>query len=160
MKDLHEDISLIACRQIEAGIVAPLLEAMVRKYGRTGVYDVLTGVVEDLGIRSGREAAQRFGGNSLSHLEKGIDRWSQNGALQLKYLEKSNQHLFFDVHRCRYAEMYMSLGLSELGSILSCGRDFAFARGFNPYLRLERTQTIMSGHDHCDFRFFLTDHSS
>jgi hypothetical protein len=27
--------------------------------------------------------------------------------------------------------------------------------GFNPKIKLERTQTIMEGSDHCDFRYTL-----
>jgi hypothetical protein len=27
--------------------------------------------------------------------------------------------------------------------------------GFNPKIKLERTQTIMEGADHCDFRYTL-----
>jgi hypothetical protein len=40
---------------------------------------------------------------------------------------------------------------------MSCRRDFAFARGFNPRLRLQRTKTIMAGDGVCDFVFQLTD---
>ena len=32
---------------------------------------------------------------------------------------------------------------------------FVMAQGFNPKLTLERTQTIMQGASHCDFRFRL-----
>jgi hypothetical protein len=49
--------------------------------------------------------------------------------------------------------MYAELGMRALGSQLSCGRDGAFCSGFNPRLRFERTQTLMQGASHCDFRF-------
>ena len=55
--------------------------------------------------------------------------------------------------RCRYAEMYRRLGLEDLGSTLSCRRDFALAEGFSPDIQLERTQTLMEGAPYCDFRF-------
>ena len=61
--------------------------------------------------------------------------------------------LDFDVTRCRYAEMYRALGLADLGGTLSCCRDFALIEGFNPEVTLTRTQTIMEGATHCDFRF-------
>jgi hypothetical protein len=57
--------------------------------------------------------------------------------------------------RCRYAEMYRELGMPKLGFTLSCARDFALVEGFNPRIELRRTQTIMEGADHCDFRFTL-----
>jgi hypothetical protein len=49
--------------------------------------------------------------------------------------------------------MYRALGLADLGRSLSCQRDYALAKGFNPAIQLERTQTIMEGASHCDFRF-------
>jgi hypothetical protein len=49
--------------------------------------------------------------------------------------------------------MYRALGIPELGAILSCGRDGALGEGFNPALRLVRTQTIMEGAPCCDFRY-------
>ena len=41
--------------------------------------------------------------------------------------------------------MYRALGVSELGGLLSCNRDFALGEGFNADLRLTRTQTLMEG---------------
>lgn len=55
--------------------------------------------------------------------------------------------------RCRYAEMYRSLGIPEVGVLLSCNRDFSLVEGFNPDVQLTRTQTIMQGASPCDFRF-------
>jgi hypothetical protein len=49
--------------------------------------------------------------------------------------------------------MYRVLGIQDLGKSLSCGRDFALADGFNPRMKLARTQTIMEGAAFCDFRY-------
>ena len=45
------------------------------------------------------------------------------------------------------------MGVPELGFLLSCGRDFALTEGMSPDMELTRTQTIMQGAAHCDFRF-------
>ena len=68
-------------------------------------------------------------------------------------LEESDEMLSFNVTRCRYAELYESLGFREFGTSFSCARDFALIEGFNPDIALERTRTIMEGADHCDFRY-------
>ncbi len=59
----------------------------------------------------------------------------------------------FNVRRCRYAETYRAMGLGEIGDILSCNRDGAFCEGYDPRIKLTRTQTIMKGASHCDFRY-------
>jgi hypothetical protein len=40
-----------------------------------------------------------------------------------------------------------------MGALLSCNRDASLVEGFNPDVQLTRTQTIMGGATHCDFRF-------
>ena len=37
--------------------------------------------------------------------------------------------------------------------LLICTADFAVAEGFGPDVKLTRTQTIMQGAPHCDFRY-------
>ncbi len=68
-------------------------------------------------------------------------------------IEESDEVLSFNVTRCRYAELYESLGIREIGTSFSCTRDLALIEGFNPDIALERTQTIMEGAPHCDFRY-------
>jgi L-2-amino-thiazoline-4-carboxylic acid hydrolase len=60
-----------------------------------------------------------------------------------------------NVTGCRYAEFYQELGAPELGFLLTCSADFPFAEGFGGEVELTRTQTIMQGADHCDFRYRL-----
>jgi acyl-coenzyme A synthetase/AMP-(fatty) acid ligase len=51
------------------------------------------------------------------------------------------------------AELYQGLGIPEVGALLSCNRDFSLIEGFNEDITLTRTQTIMGGASHCDFRY-------
>jgi hypothetical protein len=97
--------------------------------------------------------ARAVGEASLSAFARCLDRWTEGGALELDILEQTPERLSFNVTRCRYAEMYRALGLADLGSSLSCCRDFALVEGFSPEITLQRTQTIMEGAEHCDFRF-------
>ncbi len=45
------------------------------------------------------------------------------------------------------------LGEPDLGFLLACNADFAVTEGFGGDVKLERTQAIMQGADHCDFRY-------
>ena len=82
-----------------------------------------------------------------------MDLWSQDDAVAFDLVEMTAERITMNVTRCRYAEMYKELGMADLGFTLSCARDFAMVEGFNPEIKLERTQTLMEGADHCDFRF-------
>jgi len=44
------------------------------------------------------------------------------------------------------------MGVSDIGHLLSCRRDADFCTGYNPDINFARSQTIMKGPSHCDFR--------
>jgi hypothetical protein len=103
----------------------------------------------------GNRLAEQAGGRSLKNLAGSLDAWTKDDALKLDVLEQTDESFAFDVTRCRFAELYHALGIPELGAALSCNRDGAMIEGFNPDIELTRTQTIMQGATHCDFRYRL-----
>jgi hypothetical protein len=146
-------LPLLQQREIEAAVIAPLVRAFAAEVGDDRAREVLAGVVRELARQGGCAAAEAAGGNTLAHLKGVIDRWRDGGALELTVLRDDADALEFDVTRCRYAELYRRLGLADLGAVLSCGRDGAMIEGFNPAIRFARTQTILGGATHCDFRY-------
>jgi len=151
--DVSAEPSILARRAIEARIVGPLIEAMAHEFGRERVNEIARDAIVGLARETGSALALASGGCSLAHFSQTLALWQADDALRLDMLESSPDKLSFNVTRCRYAEMYAALGLKELGGLLSCNRDFAMVEGFNPSIRLTRTQTIMEGATHCDFRF-------
>lgn len=147
------ELPLLQRREVEARVVAPLVEAMGERFGREAVYEVVAETVKRLAREHGAALARELQGNELADLARVLAVWRQDGALEIDMVREDDEHFDFNVTRCRFAEMYHELGIPELGPILSCNRDFCFAEGFNPDLALERTQTIMQGASHCDFRF-------
>lgn len=150
-------VPLIARREIEARIVAPLIEAFGAELGREKALAQLERVIAKLAQAGGEEMARQASENTIAALDTVVRFWGYDSAMEVERLVQNNQRYEFNVRRCRYAEMYRELGLADLGLILSCQRDFAFFEGFNPRIRLTRTQTIMQGADFCDFRFSLRD---
>lgn len=108
------------------------------------VRETIVGVARD----QGRQLVQISGDNSLQQFAAVPPSWAKEDALEIEVLAQSENELRFNVTRCRYAEMYESLGLRELGAVLSCGRDAALIEGFNLNITFERTQTILGGASH------------
>lgn len=146
-------IPLLQRREIEAGVLGPLIRAFAQEFGDAAALAVVRRVVAELARQGGAELARAIGQASLEAFAATLDRWREGGALELDMLEQSETTLSFNVTRCRYAEMYRALGMEDLGASLSCARDLHLARGFNPEIELVRTQTIMEGASFCDFRF-------
>ena len=146
-------LSLLERREIEARVVGPLIRGFEAELGTEKTLEIVRRVIVNLAHDSGEDLAAQLGASSLEAFSKGVERWTEGGALELEILEQTPERLAFNVRRCRYAEMYRALGLADLGSSLSCCRDFALVEGFNPAITLKRTQTLMEGAPYCDFRF-------
>ena len=148
-----DSIGVLKRREIEARILAPVLEALGREFGRERVLEIAREAIAQVARSHGAELHERAGGNSLNDFVQLLPTWEKDGGIEIRIDEQSDDRLSFDVVRCRFAEMYRELGIPELGALLSCNRDFAMIQGFNPGVELTRTQTIMEGASHCDFRF-------
>ena len=146
-------IGVLKRREIEARILAPVLEALGREFGRDRVVEIAREAIAGVAREHGQALRSEGGGNSLTSFAQLLPRWQQDGGIELKILAQSEDTLSFDVVRCRFAEMYRELGVPELGALLSCNRDGSMMSGFNPEVEMTRTQTIMQGATHCDFRF-------
>ncbi len=146
-------LTLLEQREIEAKILGPFLRAFAEKFGEEQIRLIAQEVIHDLGFQSGCMIRKSLGNNSLVELGQAVSNWQQGDSLSLEILASQENELNFNVRRCAFAEMYDRLGLKEWGDILSCGRDAAMIQGFNPNIELKRTQTIMQGDSHCDFRY-------
>jgi hypothetical protein len=140
-------------REIEAKILAPVVRAFEAELGEERAREILADVIRNLARQSGCDAREAVGGAGLPELRQVVKRWQKGGALELDVLCDEDEAFDFNVTRCQYAEMYQRLGIPELGPILSCSRDAAMIDGFNPEIEFRRTQTLMMGAPHCDFRY-------
>ncbi len=152
---LNESIGVLTRREVEARILAPLVDALGNEFGRQKVIGILRETIVRIAEEQGALLSQLMGGDSLEHFYKSLEFWTKDGAIEVETIEQTDEVFSFNVKRCRYAELYEKLGIAELGTSLSCARDFALIKGFNPNIKLKRTQTLMEGADFCDFRYRL-----
>jgi hypothetical protein len=154
MADPPDQLGILAQRRIEAAFAKGLYEEMAGAIGAEQAKAILTRAIVRLAQEAGAAmAAESPTGPSLEHFRAIQSRWTQDDALRVEVLHADADRFDFNVTRCRYAEMYRAMGLAELGAVLSCNRDAAFCEGYDASLTLTRTQTIMGGAAHCDFRY-------
>jgi len=146
-------VGVLTRREIEARILAPVIDALGQRFGRDDVVAIVRETVAGIAREHGHAMAEARGDASLSSFAQTLGPWTKDDALRLRVLQEAPARFDFDVTRCRYAEMYRALGIPELGEVLSCQRDAALIEGFNPDVRFTRTQTIMQGAPTCDFRY-------
>ena len=155
----QDEIHILTRREIEAKILKPILSAFNQEFGKERTTAIVKTVITRLAEDHGQALAKNSPGNSLKDFAAALEPFSKDGANEKQVHELTDQVYSFNMTRCKYAEMYHALGNPELGVLLSCNRDFALCKGFNPRITLTRTQTIMEGALHCDFRFRLDSES-
>jgi L-2-amino-thiazoline-4-carboxylic acid hydrolase len=149
-----EELGILARRRIEAAIIAPIYDEMRKAIGETKAREILRNAIRRAAIEAGAEMASRAPGGADLESFKAIQHlWAKDDALTIEVLDDAPGVLDFNVRRCRYAETYRAMGLGDIGDILSCNRDGAFCEGYDSRIKLTRTQTIMGGASHCDFRY-------
>jgi hypothetical protein len=151
--DTLNRIGILTRREIEARMLAPIITALCEKFDRAEVIATVRDSIIAMAQQQGGNLASEFGGCGLAEFESTLQYWTKDDALRIDVVERTPEAFGFNVTKCRYAELYQSLGIPELGAILSCNRDYALIEGFNTDIALTRTQTIMQGASHCDFRY-------
>ncbi len=148
------EIGILQRRRIEAAIIAPIYEGMVREIGEERARAILDEAVSKAAVAAGKSFADRTeGGTDLLTFQALQSLWTKDDALEIEVVRADATHFDYNVVRCRYAETYREMGLGGIGHLLSCNRDGVFCQGYNPDIKLKRTQTLMQGADHCDFRY-------
>jgi L-2-amino-thiazoline-4-carboxylic acid hydrolase len=149
------ELGILARRKIEAEIIAPIYDEMRQAVGAERAQEILRRAIRRAAIASGAELAKRTPGGADLESFKPLffALWTKEDALTVEVVRDEPGVFDFNVTRCRYAETYRAMGLGSIGDILSCNRDGAFCEGYDPRIELERTQTIMGGASHCDFRY-------
>lgn len=156
------DVSVLEKRRLQAEAIGPLYREMAAEIGAERAQAILGAAMRKAAAAEAaqfRAAADPDAGLMESFVSL-YDLWMKGGALEVEVLEASPERFDFDVTRCRYAEMYREMGLGEIGHLLSCARDGAFAEGFDSGLELDRAETIMGGAPRCTFRYRLARETS
>lgn len=155
MTNTAETMAMLERRRIEAMVLKHVYETLKASHGKEVAQRTIADAVRASAIEQGRQmaAAEPGGQTSLKTFIDRQEQWTRGGALTVDVKEQTETSYVFNVTRCQYAEMYRDMGLGEIGHLLSCQRDATFCEGYDPNLKFERTQTIMQGAKHCDFRY-------
>lgn len=147
-------ISVIQQAKIQAQVLVPLVKTLQAELGEARANDLVRKALRDTFRRFGEAFWRAKNEKSVGRaVASAFATYARDDALDYHVIEQSQDAFAFDVTGCRYAEFYKELGEPELGFLLVCSADFDTAEGFGPDIKLTRTQTIMQGASHCDFRY-------
>jgi hypothetical protein len=74
--------------------------------------------------------------------------------LTLTYPEETPNKLTLHVTECLWAKVFKEMKATDLGYILHCQPDFAYAEACHPKINMKRTKTLMQGDNYCNHTFY------
>ena len=78
-------------------------------------------------------------------------------SLTLEITEDNDKVFELNVTECIWAKVFRDAGLGgEVGHAAICNMDYYWPPAFNPDFKMERTKTLMQGHDCCNHRYIDT----
>src|ERR1700730_774777 len=147
-------IPVIERAKIQAQVLVPLIKALQAELGEERanalVRKALGDVYRRLGDQWWRAKESKHVGENMA---LAFASFAQGDALDYNVRAQSQDTYEIDVTGCRYAQFYKELGELYFVFLLFCSWDSPFAEGFGSDTKLTRTQTIMQGASHCDFRY-------
>jgi hypothetical protein len=150
------DIPLIEQVKAQAQVLVPLVKALQAELGEERANAIVRKALGDLYREYGDRWWRKQGARDLGEkMASAFEMFAAGDALDYEVVKQTPDAFDVNVTGCRYARFYKEIGAPELGFLLTCSADFALAEGYGAGVRLGRTQTIMQGASHCDFRYAL-----
>jgi hypothetical protein len=147
------DIPVIERVKIQAQVLVPLVKALQAELGKERANALVRRALDDVYRRLGQWWRAKQSRHVGENMTLAFASFAKGDAIKYGVRGQSEDTFEVDVTGCRYAEFYKELGEPELGFLLVCSSDAPFAEGFGSEIKLTRTQTIMQGASHCDFRY-------
>jgi hypothetical protein len=150
------DVPLIEHVKIQAQVLVPLVKALQKELGEEKANAIVRKALGDLYRKFGEDWWKKQGARNVGEkMASAFNTFAGGDALDYTVVKQDAEAFEVDVTGCRYAKFYREMGAPELGFLLVCSADFDLAEGYGPDVQLTRTQTIMQGASHCDFRYRL-----
>lgn len=91
-------------------------------------------------------------GSFIQNITNGNNQLYNNEYFKLEIMEASDTKYGFDLNCCYYYKIFKLNGFEELGAIL-CEYDYLISDNLKQWIKFERTETIATGFNRCNFRF-------
>ena len=150
------DIPLLEQVKIQAQMLVPLVKALQAELGEARANAIVRKALVPLYRRFGEKWWQSQEPHKPTEKIAAVwEMFAAGDALKYEVTKQTPEAFELNITECRYAQFYKQIGAPELGFLLACSADSFHAEGFGAGVQLTRTQTIMQGASHCDFRYAL-----
>lgn len=158
--DVSADVSMSPRQrtQIMYRGIAGVVEVLKNELGESETIRLLNISSADIGRQVGRRQAQSSPDISFQTFVQVFRPPNYADSLTHAVVEDTEKVFALEVTECINAEVLQSVGLGgEVGHAIVCNMDYYWPTAFNSAFKMERTKTLMQGHDVCNHRYINTE---
>jgi len=126
------------------------MEKFAEYMGRDNLISMLKRAVDDINLTNKPNLEAKSVKDFINPV---LESKSFKILLDLEVTELTDNSCRVKVTNCLYAKVFRAMNAGDIGYANTCYGDFSGATAYNPKLKLERTKTLMEGHDCCDGRY-------
>ena len=146
---MAEKATALEAVKIQAHAVIPIVRALERELGKERAHSIVgRAIAESYAEWQGKAVSARNSHPRDNNIE-------EQYPVETEVVEDTDSMLAINITRCRFAEHFRAIGAADVGALLTCGLDFAAETVLRPDWEFRRSQTLMGGASHCDFRWRL-----
>ena len=135
----------------------PVIRAMRKELGDPETIRVLNVSSEEIGRESGERQAQSVPDTSFENFVSVFRRMVSGNSLTGEVVGDTDRVFELKVTECLWPEVFQKAGLAgDMGHAAVCNMDYSWPPAFNSDFKMERSKTLMQGHDCCNHRYLNT----
>jgi predicted ArsR family transcriptional regulator len=157
--DVPQDITVSSRQRTQMtyrGLIQ-FIQVLKSELGEPELIRLLNLMSADIGRQVGARQAQNSPDTSFQTFVQVFRPPNFANSLTHEVVEDTEKVFALEVTECVSAEVMHSAGLDgEIGHAAVCNMDYYWPAAFNPNFKMERTKTLMQGHDICNHRYIDT----
>lgn len=148
MDHIDKKNRILDATKIQARIVIPIVRELEKELGKERAHSLVGSAIANSYV----QWRDKRGFESDSHPESEQDN-SPDFPVEREVVQSTPDSYGHNITGCAFAAYFRSIGEPEIGALMTCGVDFAAEAHMRPNWKFSRTQTLMEGAPHCDFRW-------
>jgi len=135
----------------------PLIKTLRQDLGDVEAVRLLNLSSDEIGRQQGKAHAESVPDTSFENFVSAFRQMASGSSLTGEVVEDTEKAFEMKVTECIWADVFQEAGLAgKIGHAAVCNMDYTWPPAFNPDFKMERSKTLMQGHDCCNHRYINT----
>lgn len=156
-KPLDREFTIRQLAQASNRSLFEMIRTLQREMKEGEVVRLLKLSSDEIGRQQAKAHAQAVPDTSFESFVSTFRQMASGSTLTAEVVEDTEKAFELRVSECVLEAVFREAGLAgEVGHAAVCNMDYTWPTAFNPAFKMERSKTLMQGHDCCNHRYLDT----